>query len=171
MGRTDQGVLVAADRYQVIPRTLCFITYGDEVLLLRGAPDKRIWANRYNGIGGHIERGEEIWTAARREIREETGLEVTDLRLRGIVHVDAGDPRRGVLLFVFTAKSPTRQVSPSREGTLVWVPWQDALQLDLVEDLPTLLPRLFQGPEDASPFLAHYRYDDQDRLVITFADL
>ena len=64
----DQGV--SSDRYQLIPRTLIFLTRGESVLLLKGAPNKRIWANRYNGVGGHIERGEDAHTAARRELLE-----------------------------------------------------------------------------------------------------
>ena len=58
MPKADQGVEVSLsrDRYTVIPRTLCFVTRGDRVLLLRGALTKRIWANKYNGIGGDVER-------------------------------------------------------------------------------------------------------------------
>ena len=51
----------------LIPRTLIFLTCRDLVLLLKGAPHKRLWANRYNGIGGHIERGEDVLTAAQRD--------------------------------------------------------------------------------------------------------
>jgi len=54
----------AEDRYQVIPCVLCFITHRDDVLLLRGAPGKRLGPNRYNGVGGHIERNEDVFTAA-----------------------------------------------------------------------------------------------------------
>ena len=63
-------------KYQAVPRVLCFVTHGDEVLLLRGAPDKRIWPDKYNGVGGHVETGEDILSGARREIYEETGLTV-----------------------------------------------------------------------------------------------
>ncbi|MCX7855946.1 MAG: NUDIX domain-containing protein, partial [Anaerolineae bacterium] len=86
----------------VIPRVLCFITHGDDVLLLRGAPDKRFWANRYNGIGGHLEPGEDIYSAARREIQEEAGIPITELRLRGVISVAPEGDEPGVLLFVFT---------------------------------------------------------------------
>ena len=40
MGREDQGVAVSRHRYQVIPRTLCFVTHGEEVLLLLGGAKK-----------------------------------------------------------------------------------------------------------------------------------
>jgi len=59
MGREEQGVL-GHERYVLIPRTLVFLFCGDQVLLLRGAPTKRIWPDRYNGLGGHLERGESL---------------------------------------------------------------------------------------------------------------
>jgi len=168
MGKADQKI--TPHRYQVVPRTLCFITHGDDLLLLCGAPDKRIWPNRYNGVGGHVEPGEDVRAAARREIREETGLSVRDLQLRGVVNIPVdAQSNTGILVFLFTAAAPTREVRPSNEGTLEWVPRSRLAELDLVEDLPTLLPRvLAMGPDDP-PFFAHYRYDEHDQLTITFS--
>lgn len=170
MGRADQGAERSGDRYQVIPRSLCFITHGADVLLLRGGPHKRLWAGRYNGVGGHIEAGEDIASATLREIREETGLSVHDLRLCGVVHVDVGAPNTGILFFIFTAQADSRTVSPSAEGALEWWPADRLPTADLVEDLPILLPKALAMPPGAPPFFAAYRYDDQDRLVISFAD-
>ena len=169
MGKLDQGVAASRGRYHVVPRTLSFITHGDDVLLLRGAPHKRIWPNRYNGVGGHVERDEDVLTAAVREMQEETGLEVRDVRLRGVIHIDAGDAQTGILLFVFTAAATTRQFSPSSEGTLEWVPQEQVLDLDLVEDLPHILPRLLSMAADEPPFFAQYAYDENDELTVTFA--
>ena len=72
MGRKDQGLQSRRDRYQAVPRVLIFLRNRDDVLLLKGAPDKRIWANKYNGVGGHIESDEDVISAARREVTEET---------------------------------------------------------------------------------------------------
>ena len=88
MGHEAQGVARSGQRYQVIPRTLCFVTQGMTSCCFRGGPHKRLWAGLYNGVGGHIEPREDVYSAARREIREETGLEVADLRLRALIHVD-----------------------------------------------------------------------------------
>ncbi len=170
MGREDQGVAVSHHRYQVIPRTLCFITHGEEVLLLLGDAKKRLWAGRYNGLGGHVEAGEDIAASVRREVREEAGLEVRDLRLRCVVHADAGDPASGILFFVFTAAAHDKNVRPSGEGAVEWWP-VSALPVDkMVEDLPMLLPRvLSMGPTDPLLFAA-YSYDNNNRLVIRFAE-
>ncbi len=170
MGKADQGVAQSRNRYQVIPRTLCFVTHGNDVLLLLGGPHKRIWAGRYNGVGGHVEQGEDIYTAAMREVEEETGLQVRDLRLRGIVHADAGDPQVGILFFVFTGISDRRETAPCPDGTLEWWP-TDALPAEkMAEDLPVLLPKVLAMVPADPPFFAAYSYDTTDRLVIRFAE-
>jgi 8-oxo-dGTP diphosphatase len=169
MGHEAQGVATSDRRYKVIPRTLCFVTQSDDVLLLRGGPHKRLWAGLYNGVGGHIEPREDVYRAAQREIREETGLEVTNLRLRALVHVDARDPDIGIMLFVFTAEAMSREVIPSEEGTLEWLP-RDALPAEhIMEDLPVLLPRLLAMDPTDPPLSIVYTYDDHDRLVVSFA--
>jgi 8-oxo-dGTP diphosphatase len=171
MPAIDQGVEVSLsrNRYTLIPRTLVFITRGDRVLLLRGSPQKRIWANKYNGIGGHIERDEDVYSAAMREVREETGLEVESLRLCGLINIDSNQSS-GIMLFVFTAESPSGEPIPSAEGSLEWIARDQLLHLDLVEDLPVILPRAIDHPRNAPPFFAHYGYDEQERLIIRFAD-
>jgi len=170
MGRSEQGVAASRGRWHVVPRTLSFVTCDGDVLLLKGAPDKRIWPSKYNGVGGHVERDEDILQAARREIREETGLEVRDLRLRGVVNVDAGDAQTGIVLFVFTARATTRQTVESSEGSLEWHPQDRLPHEDLVDDLATILPRALAMPDDAPPFFARYWYDAADHLQIAVAE-
>lgn len=166
MRPTDQPT--TSSRYQVSPRTLCFVFHGDEVLLLHGAPDKPIWPGQYNGVGGHVRPDEDVRSAALREIHEETGLTVRDLLLRGIVHIPAPLESRGVLLFVFTAIAPDKTVRPSQEGKPEWIAIDKVYRLDLVEDLPILLPRILSTGQDVSPFFALYKYDDDRQLIVTF---
>jgi 8-oxo-dGTP diphosphatase len=166
MGQADQGVEASRQRYQAVPRVLIFLRHGSDVLLLKGAPDKRIWADLYNGVGGHVEAGEDVLTAAQREVHEETGLEPTDLRLAAVANIEAGDPQVGILLFVFTGWSQSRQTTPSVEGSLHWIPAAELLHLELVEDLAWLLPRILAQPPGAPPLFLHYSYDDRDRLLI-----
>ena len=46
MPQSDQGV--TSDRYTIIPRTAIFLRRDESYLLLKGAPTKRLWANKYN---------------------------------------------------------------------------------------------------------------------------
>ncbi len=171
MGKNDQGITNSLQRWQVIPRVLCFVTFpaatGPQVLLLRGAPTKRIWPNRLNGVGGHVERNEDIKAAAEREIAEETGLAVVDLRLRGVVHIDS-DAQVGIVMFVWTAQATTQATQPTADGTLEWYPSTQLPTSDLVDDLAILLPRVLAMQPDAPPFWAHYSYDEHDQLRIAW---
>ena len=159
-----------SQRYQIIPRVLCFVTEGEDVLLIQGAPDKKLWAGKYNGLGGHVERGESPHAAARREIQEEAGLAVTDLRLAGVVAIDVeGAP--GIGLYVFSARAADRQMTDSAEGALAWVPLGQVAALDTVEDLPRLVTLVFGRPAETPPFGAHFSYDAGGRLrMAVFSD-
>ncbi|MCD6518769.1 MAG: NUDIX domain-containing protein [Anaerolineae bacterium] len=74
-------------QYALIPRTLIFVRYGREALLLRGHSRKARWAGKLNGLGGHVEPGEDILAAAQREVWEEAGLCLKELDLRALVHI------------------------------------------------------------------------------------
>ena len=169
MGGSEQGLRNGADRYAIVPRTLCFVRHEDAILLLKGSPTKRLWPNLYNGVGGHIERDEDIYAAARREIREEAGLEVEALSLRAVLHVSPPAEEMGILVFVFAAESRTRRTVPSSEGALEWVPRDRLLELDLVEGLRVLLPRLFARSPQQPVLGALYTYDHNDQLITHFS--
>jgi 8-oxo-dGTP diphosphatase len=166
MPSSEQGV--SPERYQVIPRTLIFLIRDDLVLLLKGAPTKRLWANRYNGIG-HVERGEDVVSAARRELLEETGLTAQELRLCGTLLVDASD-HIGILIFIFRGESEEGVPKPSGEGTLEWVEIDRVGELPQVEDLPVILARVLGFQPGDAPFHARSYYDTEEELRVLFGD-
>jgi len=170
MGSSEQGADATEGRWLTIPRTLCFVINGDDVLLMKRGEHKRVFPNRYNGVGGHIERAEDPLTGARREILEETGLAVEALRLRAIYNIDAG-AATGILLFVFTASSKSRNVIANSEGTLHWIPQHKVLSYDLVEDIPHILPRILAMQPTDTPLFLHVSYDVNDQLIIRFAEV
>jgi 8-oxo-dGTP diphosphatase len=164
MRTSDQGTHAQGkQRHQVIPRTLIFLTStnpqtgAQEVLLLKGAPTKRLWANLYNGLGGHIEANEDIYAAAQREVAEETGLTADGLTLRGVININtSGDesvPHPGVMVFVFCGDCPEHSLHATAEGTPEWIPVAELAAYPLVDDLYEVIPRALAG---GPLFFAYY---------------
>lgn len=164
MTGAEQGV--SKDRYMLIPRTLIFIRKGDSLLLLRGADTKRIWANKYNGVGGHVERGEDILSSARRELHEETGLS-TEIALCGVVTVDV-EPQIGVGIYIFSGVYTGGKLSSTHEGTLEWVKFVELKSLPLVADVKSFIDRIVEMKPGEPPFSAHSFYNNENLLTIRF---
>ncbi len=157
------------NRYTVIPRVLIFIFRNESVLLIKGSSTKKLWPGMYNGLGGHLERGEDPLGAARRELKEESGLQCNSLSLCGTVIVDTGsDP--GVAIYVFRGGYEGGEINPSLEGNLEWIDLAQLTQYPVVEDLWTILPMIAARKPGSSPFSARYLYDEKDHLRIEFSE-
>ena len=163
MPQSDQGV--TKDRYTVIPRTTIFLRRGESYLLLKGAPTKRLWADKYNGLGGHVERGEEGLSSAKRELLEETGL-TADLWLCGTLIVDAGET--GIALYIFSGECNEGEPKPSKEGFAEWIEFDKIGDLPVVEDLPVLLKKIHSMKLGDEPFSARSFYDENGKLSVIF---
>jgi 8-oxo-dGTP diphosphatase len=164
MPQSDQGI--TKDRYTIIPRTAIFLRRADSYLLLKGAPTKRLWANKYNGLGGHIERGEDVLSGAKRELLEETGLSA-HLWLCGTLIVDAGE--MGIGLYIFSGDCWEGEPRSSEEGTAEWVAYETVGQLPVVEDLTALLAKIHVMKRGDPPFSARSYYDE-GKLIVKFAE-
>lgn len=139
--------------------TVSFVTHGDDVLLMRHPESGDRFPGLWNGIGGHVEAGEGIQEAAVRELREETGLEVPELVLRGVVH-ETGLLGRAHVLFVFLGRSAQRNVGSPEGLELRWQPIAALSCLPLVHDTALLLARALAAEE---PFFLTEHYDGSDR--------
>jgi 8-oxo-dGTP diphosphatase len=166
---SDQGV--THDRYMLIPRVLIFVMRGSCILLLKLLPRNGKttgWTGRYNGLGGHIERGEDALTAARRELLEEAGVEA-DLRLCGTLIVDTGQ-EVGIELHIFGGEYQTGELAATHEGIPEWVEVSVLSQTPLVDDGPILIRKVLGMKPGDSPFSARSFYDADHQLRVEFTD-
>ena len=150
---------ILADRYQVVPRSIILLIKDDRVLLQKAPESKKIFPGLYNGIGGHIERGEDVLTGTRRELHEEAGVSCSDLHLAGTIMIDVR-PLEGILLFVFTGSNLDGEPVQSSEGTLHWIRVDQLIQYKVVEDIPELVAKIQEQEETGELFFGKYLYDE-----------
>lgn len=79
-----------------MPASLVVVTYAEAVLLMFDS-----WRKQWELPGGIREPGETARQAAVRELREETGLGVTDLTFAGVAEFELTEPERRELLAVY----------------------------------------------------------------------
>jgi len=90
------------ERYKnPFPAADVIVAIGDKIVLIRRKNPPEGWAVP----GGFIDYGETAEAAAIREIREETGLEISDLELFEVRSDPKRDPRFHTITVVFTASS------------------------------------------------------------------
>ncbi len=141
--------------------TVSFVLHGGDVLLLRHPETNDRFPGQWNGIGGHVEAGEDVRRAAARELQEEAGITPLELSLRAVTH-ESGLVGHAHVLFVFVGRVASRDfVSP--EGLeLQWHPLAKLDTLPLVHDVALLLERALVAKE---PFFVVESYRDGDEVV------
>lgn len=150
-----------ASRHVARLATVSFVLSGERLLLLRHPPGSARFAGRWNGVGGHVEPGEGLRAAARRELLEEAGLEVEGLRLRGVVH-ETGLLGHAYVVFFFVGEVRAPVLRPAPGVELAWHELSRVRELPLVDDLHELLDALLTNPD---PVLAVERFDGTDRRL------
>ena len=133
--------------------------------MICAAAHKGEWAGKYNGLGGHVERGEDVLSSARRELQEESGLSA-ELWLCGILITDT-DP--GICVFVFCGENAQGQIKAGREGEVQWVSRAMLPRLPIVDDLRVLIDHIHPMKRGDAPFSAR-SFRQGDSLVVKFAE-
>jgi 8-oxo-dGTP diphosphatase len=96
--------------------------------------DKMHQQGMYLPIGGHVELGEGVEEAAIREVKEESGIKIQTVDLRGIIYLRSQNTEEyDNIIFLFTSKDFSGEPKPGREGKFEWVSIDEFKKINLYE--------------------------------------
>ena len=143
--------------------TLCYIEKGNKYLMLHRISKKKDGnKDKWIGVGGHFEKGESPEECLLREVKEETGLELTSYQFRGIVTF-ISDEWPDEYMCLYTADRYTGDIGNCDEGKLVWVEKEKIMDLNIWEGDKIFLKLLMEN----QPFFSLKLEYKGDKLINT----
>jgi len=139
--------------------TLCYIIKDNSYLMMHRVKKKKdINKDKWIGVGGHFEYGESPDECLLREVKEETGLTLTNYKERGIITFLYGEDVVEYM-HLYTADEFEGTLTECDEGELVWVPIKDVFELPIWEG-DKIFFRLLNEREDFFSLKLKYAKDD-----------
>ncbi len=157
LGKIKEREALFSWRKQIKTRTtLAYIEKGDSYLLLHRVKKKNdLNEGKWIGVGGKIEEGESVVHAFKREIKEETGLDVGEYAYLGKIDFlnDLYPPER---MFLFKVTSFSGELLTCSEGDLAWVKKEKMGDLPMWEGDKAFLPLLEEEREHPFSMILEY---------------
>ena len=126
--------------------------------MLHRRPDKRIMPDVWMGPGGKREFNEGLFEATRREVLEETGLHIKNLRIKVAGNAYVEDLEQEFFFhFVFADYESGEVHQHPEDGELVWLTPEEILSLDnILAEIRELGPALFEDDGRVLSYSALY---------------
>ena len=168
----EEKLALIAGRHEMINTTLCYLenARGEWLMLHRVKKENDVNRDKWIGVGGKFEPNESPEECLLREVREETGLTLTDYRFRGVVTF-VSDRWPTEYMYLFTAAGWTGELPEScDEGDLEWVPKDRVQQLPIWEG-DKIFFRLLAGDRPVFLLKVEYNGDTLVRASLDGAEL
>ena len=150
----------------MILATLCYIKQnGHTLMVYRNKKPNDIHEGKWNGLGGKFEPGESLEECVRREVLEESGLQIRNPKLQGLLMFPnfKGDDW---YVFVFTAREFKGELIDSPEGRLEWIPDEKLSSLNLWASDQVFFPWLERDEFFSAKFI--YQGDEMQGYEVNF---
>ena len=108
---------------------------------------------KWNGLGGKFVPGESPEDCAVREIEEESGLKIKNIKMKGFITFPLFDGKEDWYVFLFTADDFDGKLIDSNEGKLDWIPNNKLTDINLWEGDKYFIPWLFKEKFFSAKFI------------------
>jgi len=144
-----------------------YVVRENKILMMRRSNDKILLPGYLQPIGGKVELNEDPLTAVKREIMEEANIQVTDLKLKGIVteikSKKDSQYKSNWQIFHFVAHYEDDAVGTTDEGELVWLTLDEIKQERIAESIRLIIDKLLDGSSQI--IFAKYTYGEKNTLL------
>jgi len=142
---------------EIIGTLECYVKKDGKYLMLHRNQHRLIMPGVWMAPGGKRELGEGLFECAHREILEETGLEIKNIKIRATGIVRIKDLDLQLLVNFLTADYAYGELKQCPEGELVWLMPEEIFKLDsLLEELRHVLPFVFDDKAGIVSFKSVY---------------
>jgi len=124
---------------------LCYVINNQDEILLQ-YKRKGFGVGKWNGPGGKVEPGETLEQAVIREVKEETGLDVKNLKkMAELEFYFINKEEWNQIAHVYVTKDFTGDIQVSEEGELKWFKIKEIPYDKMWDDDPYWLPNILAG--------------------------
>ncbi len=139
-------------------QVLCLVISDGKILL--GMKKRGFGAGRYNGLGGKINPLETLRAGARREVEEEAGIRVRNLKKCGVITFSSV-ARASIVMHVYSTSDFMGVPQESEEMRPVWFRFDRIPYPQMWSDDKHWLPHVLQGKR----VRARFWFDATDTVV------
>ena len=145
----------------------CFVKKDGKYLMLHRGKHKKIMPDVYMAPGGHIEFNEGLLEATRREVLEETGLKIKNLKVKVIGTAYMKDLNQELFFhFVIADYAGGKLKFTEHDGEIAWfTPSEIAKLPTLLAEIKEILPYLFDNTDKIISYKATY---EQGNIMTNF---
>ena len=131
--------------------TLCVVHQHPKILL--GMKKRGFGAGRWNGFGGKVKEGESLEETAKREMKEESGVDIDDIEKVGIIEFEFEGNPEIIEAHIFKAKNFEGELIESEEMKPQWFYIDEIPFKDMWPDDLHWMPLFLKGKKFKGKFL------------------
>ena len=120
-------------------RVSALICNEDKILFVQEGKEN-LHYGKWNMPGGHLEEGEEMVVAVKREIKEETGLSIS---VKGLIGIYNNFNRKHYIQYVFNCKVIEGKIK-AQKGEILNIAWMTKSDVELMPDSAFVYPHILK---------------------------
>lgn len=143
-----------------------FVRKDDRYLMIRRSPLKKWLPNTLHPIGGKVDLNENPFVAAQREVLEEAGIWVNNMKLEAVI-LEISPVKNELtnwLIFHFTADYESGEIIQSEEGVFEWHTVEEIKSNKLFPSVKATIDHILNR-NDGTVF-ATIKYDEEKQNVV-----